>query len=342
MKKNFKRLCSCFIAILLSTIFIIPQNIGVFASSDEWGKLQPVLEFVSSINDDIDFLIPEYIDEYEAMRSVIKSLTPEAMEIFALFLATNEQALQTHQIHVDSNFQIEENLIAGFSAVTPANQQVLHVLNTGLIGLGLSQAMVNMFVGVGSAILANPVITTAVILAALTTVAVYQVIVGNWGSMSGLWTSIRSVFSDAFAPVVATTVVVTGFNNANTRFTTSFNNAVRADLGSIASRHRIGQCDRAADEMERYLRARNARGERLRLLFPANTISHIWSISTNQAVGNNFVHHGIGFNGRAFCVVHPAGTMPIATWTNDFIVDILLPNNMVQINVRGILSRTPF
>ena len=337
MKRNNKKLSGCFIAILLSLIFFIPHNVNAFASLDEVGNLNSILE---AMLDDIDFLIPEYVDKYEAMRTVVANLTPEAMAIFSLFLTDNEQALETHLLHFDSDFQYYEVLITPFNSTI--DQAVMRDLSIRLGSLGLSQTIINKLLAAASTMLAHPVITATVIFTVLTGVALYATFVGDWGFFSGVWPSIRSAFATSFAPVVSSSTVNTGFNNASTTLQNSHNTAVWEDLGSIASRHRVGQCAEAATAMSEFLRTRRLRGYRLLLNFPSDAVSLVFSLSRQIPAGNsgNF-HTGVSFQNRAFCPVYPTGVGE-TFWANDFVVDIPIPGTtQIRINVRGTLTRFP-
>lgn len=351
-KSTFKKLVNNIIISLLVLILITPQNISVSAltsvesTSDynffdiinEWVKNDFVFDSIHFVNlDNIVFLIPEYFDEYKALRIAVESLSPKALDIFESFLSTDEQALETHLLHVNSTFQVEERLIVSFNATV--HQQIMNNLSSGLITLTLTQAMRNLLMSVASAILTHPVITGTVVLTVLTGIAFYATFVGSWKDFSSVWSSIISVFSSAFAPLVNSTVINTGFNNANNTFTNAFNSAVLSDLSGIARRHATGQCVAAANAMMSYLRNRNLRGTHIRLNFTGSINGTVFSLTRNIPVGWTGFHEGVSFNSMTFCPAHPNGLIE-ARWIVDFVSHFPHGNGIIE-RPTSIIIRTP-
>jgi len=342
--KNFGKI---FVSFLLSVILLIPYNVSVFASNDMllFSEMEEIIDSVGALIEfemnheleeifyfesfNFEILEMEQFDEYEALRSVMAEMTPEAMAIFSVFLANNPVALETHILNVDANFHLDSFFQADMSfaerdasgqnmemvATAAVHQQVLNNVFWGLSGIGLSAPMINIFLGIASSLLANPFITAAIVVSVLTAFAVYQVIVGNWTVLSPNWANIRATFASAFSPVVSSAVINTGFNSANTTFNNSFTAGLERSLGNIAQRHGIGRCIQAAAEMTAFLSANARNGVRLVLNFQGST-GHIWSRFRNMSVGMD-LHHGVRFNGRVFYVVFPGGVTE-GFWINDF------------------------
>ena len=80
-------------------------------------------------------------------------------------------------------------------------------------------------------------------------------------------------------------------------------------LGSIARKHGIGNCDKAAKEMEKYLRRRGLSGSVLTLSFSKdnNPSGIVYSQYKQIQVGDNNFHMGVYFNSKVYCTVYPEG-----------------------------------
>ena len=311
-KKSVKDFNKSLMALILALIFIIPNNIGVFASSNE-----DFFDF-----EKFHFLIPAETNEYEALIKILEVLSPEAMEIFLEYLSYGASALATFQLHVDPNFQIREShLRAG--VVPTANNLILSELSARLIAIGLSSARVSTFLAIASSILSTPgTITVAIIVTALTAHAVHSIIVGDWHNISSSWTQIGNAFAASFSSLVSSSTMNSAFNTANTSYENDFIRRVTSDLGSIASGFDPldMQCDIAANRMASYLIQRNQRGDQITLTFPNSINGLVVSNSFrdgNVAIGNNSMHTGVSFRQIVFCPVHSSGATE-SFWIRDF------------------------
>ena len=330
---------------LVMTITIIPSTNAVYATP-QLGDIADSMEYLTDeqwleIEAQFDFLLPMVTCEYEALRNIIDELSDEAFELFISFVSFDEALLAIYQAHVDPSFQ---PLYDDALALMNADVQILTNLSALLAGLGLGATTVAKLMTVASAILAITFITAVVILAALTAHAVYSFFVGEWGGLRSSWTAIRGAFSTAFAPRVSSSVVNTGFNNANTQFGNSFLRNVADNLEEIFGMFGFGQCVQAANVAITHLRNRGLEGERMTLNFPTPPF-HNGEITSRIHFHRNIghgMHTGVFVRElqRTFCNVHTQG-LARTVWVQDFFAIIDIVNNITRIG-NGFLTVSRF
>jgi len=94
-------------------------------------------------------------------------------------------------------------------------------------------------------------------------------------------------------------------------------------LGEIAGRHGVLQCEAAAKAMADALSSLNLQFQFAEILFSGSgrhnfVTSGIWSPSnSNESISLNGYHIGVYFNGLVFCNIHPLG-LDLVSWFADF------------------------
>lgn len=316
-KRTFKKALYIFTTLVMALTFFLSSSGTLLASLQDYEE-PPNLNLILMLEEEFEFLVPINVCEYEALREVVASLSPEAFELFALFMANDAVVLEIYQLHIDPLFQPEPHTITAFSST---DIQILGNLNQSLVALGLSPSTTTTLLAVASTILTTSLITTIVVTAALTAYAVFSFFVGEWRNISSVWSAITRAFSDAFSPRTTAATMNTGFSNAGSMFNSSFLSNVREDVEAMMGRFdpRAGRCVQAADMVIGYLQSRRLGGEQLTLRFPNSAFGWVMSLSTNITVGNNALHTGVFIRdlGLTFCPVHISG-VGRTFWIGDF------------------------
>ena len=91
---------------------------------------------------------------------------------------------------------------------------------------------------------------------------------------------------------------------------------IRKGLSGIAGNYGNLECDKAAEEMRKYLRRKNEHGAIIILKF-LNSSFVLSEKDTSTAISETGIHMGVLYQGTVYCNVYPTG-LPEKTWINSF------------------------
>lgn len=324
MKKMLRRKINITIAVILSAIFVLMPT-SAFASARN--SVYPTIDlnlWVAEIESNT--LDLNTFNNQDAFNEILDSMSPEALEIFYSFIVTEPELLDsymTHNARVDSQVytHMSRSSIQSFAPLS-SSSVVLTILSNSLRTF-LPTFKINPFLAVASSMLAFTLITTFVAYNSL--VGSQNFMVGNWGTLSGTWWSVRSAFANAFSSVTSTVNINGGFDMANPRFQRAFTTAIENELDDIAGRFGNFLCEAAANAMIAFLRQHNQRGDHITLVFWDARGRLVYSLSnSNRIISTQGFHVGVSFNNVVRCNVHPTGRN-FNSWHGDFVGDFNHP-----------------